>query len=499
MLGLRTKSLFATAICLVGFNAHAQTVSEFFYLNDDDTIAHRLSTKTSVFPGHSIPPTVGPNEELIVAMADILFCIDPNEPCTPKQGSNYSKVKDNVDDEIWDALMYLQNAGRLHQVKAWQIIDEPYIRGITRADIEHAGDRLKWISQSAPFLMDGTLPQWTNFAQECFACNPNRVCNQPYDPLDPGRFCAVPGNANWISFDWYAGSENIPSNPTHNGFKEYSIEDHVDNRVIPAITKLKATRWGPYQQIVLVPGTFSGAIVNSFNAITSIGANEILSRYTDLALSDPDIIGVIAFNYLDADPDINGNIAHKGIEGLDASNDGQGEMFYQAIASESVAGFVDPTWKPVYEYNDDTSFSKTGAISEADSHYYTIGRNGTEIGVYAIRRLAFYMRTAPTAEYTSKLYRCTVQQVNARSTVFFTPNANCNNSLYAVQDGHGYVSPTPTAEASHAILKCGNSMAPYWNQTWTLVETGQNHDQVCQDLYGPTYSSAGVFGYSKKF
>lgn len=298
------------------------------------------------------------------------------------------------------------------------------------------------------------------------------------------NYCGTPGNASWVSFDWYA-ADTQPKN-CGNGTADCHVDTHVSTFVTPTLAKLKTQKYH-YQDILLYPGAYSGGN----QSISAIGANEILSRYVDIAKADNSVIGVVPFTYITPP-----GVTWKGVSTM--PNGEQAEMFYEGIAIDSINGLSNASWKPVFEYNDDKQFTKTGAMSPADSHFYTLGYQGAETGFYTIRRLAFYMKASSGGIYTSKIYRCRVARPNGRHTVYFTPNSNCDGALGAVQDGIGYVSPTSTGEADHLIVNCRKSVGPYWDQGWVLVGSGQNGSATCVSTFGSDYVYFTHIGYSKK-
>lgn len=475
-------------------------IDEYFYFSDDNTLSYRSSTLKTVGPGASELATIG-TSDIAISMSNYLFCKndpedeDPEDPEGPACDvlSGTTDVRADIVTQVNLAFASIVSSGKASQVKAWIIIDEPYLdadgRRIPYNDLLIATDYVRWRSQLSPYNFSDSIPRWVNFAQDCFACSGARssACMMPQ-----ATYCAIPGNLTWVGFDHYS-ADTQPDNCL-NSTADCKSDDHMTSIVNPTLSRLKSHK-APYQDILLVPGTYPG---NSFyvtpplgtQRLSPTGANEVLARYVDLAANDNDVIGLVPFNYL--------TVIAPSVSPAWADSD-QVEMFYQAIATTSINGLKDLTWKPVFEYNDDLEFTKSGALSPADSHYYTLGYEGTSTGVYAVRRLAFYMKASQTAKYSSKIYRCKITKSSGRFVVFFTGNSNCDGVTVAVVDGTGYISPVATTEADHRIINCRSPALPYYDQGWTLAASGETPATVCANVFGSQYAHFSTIGYSKKY
>ena len=532
--------LFLFCMCLAGVEASAQNLDTYFYHFDDPKLEHRKATSLFLTPEGVVREEAGPpssEQGIAVTMRFQMFCANTasNADCPRLTGTH--NVKAGIDENIRNTLDRIEP--HRHKVKIWHIIDEPYIRGVTKRDLETALNSLYWISRSRGYNVDGEdgIPLWVNFALNCYLDEPrhhdrcrdqkNARINQYGGDRDidisVSAFAGIPWRANLVSFDWYASDYHADANEDSDCFgiqrvrdddnssngnlaingDNCHIDDHMTNQVIPNLNVLKSMTPG-HHRFVLVPGTYTGVP----HTVTAIGMNEALARYTDLANNESRVRGLVPFTFSDPDIDITmdddpGN-PWRSINELDADHAKQAEMFYQAIAISEIDGLKDPTLIPVFEYSDDREYedaiflpdSDDHTISPADSHHYTMGYETADKGVYSIRRLAFYAKTSRSGIYTRKIYRCEVERPNSRISVFFTTNSTCANNV-GRQRGEGYVSPVRRGEADHRIIACNSPVRPYYDQAWTLLAPGKRGKDECEKVFGPGYNFFTVIGYSK--
>jgi len=449
--------------------------------SDHFTPDYRKSTHVRLTPGLVAAGAAGDND-IVAYMYWHLFC----RSCPTIPG--YKFVRADIDTSVRRGLDLLQD--HKHRVKMWSIVDEPYIKGIPRNEVEYAMSRVFWISQTSPYNYSPNIPRWVNFAHDCFLENYTGNCSAKPDGEE---YSGIPGNATLLSFDWYTVSTQ--ETDCGNGTADCHSDEHIQQTINPTLNALKSKIYG-YQDILLYPGTWSGG--NSGNSANDkhsiIGTNEILARYTDIALNDPRIKGVVPFTFIHFG---NATTVNK-FDGIAQMPDGeQGEMFYQAMAIENAASLQNSNYTPIFEYNDDKDFQNSG-LSVASTHKYTKGYDGAVDGNYAVRRLAFYTHKLKSGIYTKKTYRCVVQRANSRVTVFFARNSSCYGVNVIDNEHVGYISPISQGEANNAIINCRSAAAPYWDQGWTMLPPGGNASNECVRVFGSGYTHWTTIGYSKR-
>lgn len=515
--------VFLFFVLFDGTKASAGDIDAYFFHFDEVTATQTYRNATHVFltPDRVLAGDAGTND-ITVTLYWQMFCPEiqqvPPVPCA--EDLNFPNLRADLKDPNAPTQLGLLTSMLIalkpykDQIKMWHIVDEPYLAAtsLPKTTIEEAATRLFWISQAHGYSAD--IPRWVNFAKNCFKSSGyDASCAKP--TVNTADYAGIPGSTSLHSFDWYAADTGANTCGTPSFLNNHChIDTHMTTYVVPTLAALKAamvTALNP-TDIMLVPGTFSGiALDGSGNVITghlaSIGANEVLARYTDLALSDSRITGLVPFTYRDPQPS-----AHvwEALDVLDATNGGQGEMFYQAIGLSQVNGLKDLSFIPVFEYNDDEEYDLNSvAISPADSHYYTAGYEGAEIPMvttpaenYGVRRLAFYMKATYTNSapgyYTKQIFRCVILRSNGRYGVFFAPTSSCNSVPGATASGSGYVAATSNSEADHKIIQCISSALPYWDMAYTLLAAGQSGASECTKVFGSGYSYWADLGYSKK-
>ncbi len=457
----------------------AASIDNYFYFVDDPTISHRQATHRLVLPEH-VPQTG--SEDLIVIMNWVLFCKEYQSTSQCERLPGHKNVNKSIEKKIKWTLDILKSTGKISQVKAWHIIDEPYLptHMVPKHELEYAMNLLRWKAQEPPYNMPD-LPRWVNFSHDCFSCSSRQSNACASAGLG---YCGIPGNAGWVGFDWYS-ADTQPKNCGNNS-ADCNLDQHMNNYVVPTMSALKNQAWS-YQDLVLHPGTWSG----NNDGTTAVGANEALARYVDLANADSRVIGVVPFTFVSY-PN-NEEIHWKGVSTM--PNGIEAERFYQAIAQDKISGLGSNGWKPVFEYSDDKEYALSSGISAANAHYYSLGYKGTQELAYTVRRVAFYTKTSASGDYTKKVYRCIASRANNRHTVFFATSSNCYGD--GTQAGVGYVSPVKTSSAPYKIINCRSSQSPYWDQGWMMVSSNTSENSACVSMFGHEYSYFGYLGYSK--
>lgn len=482
--------------------AQAEELDVFHYYIGDMEKTYRKATHQWLTPTQILNGDAN-GGDLIVNIYSHLLC-SPNDSLSAcPRLAGYQNVRSDINAQIDRAMTWISNKGLQDQVKVWHIIDEPYLKNkqTSREDISYAISRLYWRSVANGY--DTNIPRWVNFAHDCFKCSNNRspFCAVQYEVSNTEHYCRAPGNATRLSLDWYNHSTARANNKVNcgNGTVDCHADEHVSQTISPTLADLKVSKFS-YQDIVLIPGVHMNV---SGKRISAVGGNEAVARYADLALADDEIKGVIPYLYktppnADIQTTIDGEPAYKAVDKME--NGVESERFYQALANELGKGIQDSNYIAVFEYNDDKEFTKSsGEISPADSHYYTMGYEGAETGVYAIRRLAFYTRPNADGIYTRPVYRCAIPRPNSRSVILFSKTSNCSGVSTATLTDMVYVSPIRQGEADHMVINCRSSIAPYWDQGWTMVPPNGYPAHECTNVFGSDYIHFGTLGYSKQF
>ena len=148
--------LFLFCMCLAGVEASAQNLDTYFYHFDEPKLEHRKATSLFLTPERVVREEAGPPSSvqgIAVTMQFQMFC--PNTAtdaaCPRLKGTH--NVKAAIYTNIRDSLDRIEP--HRHKVKIWHVIDEPYIRGVTKGDLETALHSLYWMSRSRGYDVDG--------------------------------------------------------------------------------------------------------------------------------------------------------------------------------------------------------------------------------------------------------------------------------------------------------------------------------------------------------